>query len=90
MRIYSHGIDKTLDEVEISLTTEQFNSFFDAINELSNNPLNRKQDLLYEIVDGDIKNDVEISNEITITRYNKESIGEFFGERNKMIILYDK
>lgn len=90
MRIYSTEIDKTLDEIDISLTKEQFNSFLTSLNELCNNPLNRKQDLLYEIVDGDIKNDIEITNEITITRYNKESIGEFFGERNKMIILYDK
>lgn len=90
MRIYSTEIDKTLDEIEISLTKEQFKSFLTSINELCNNPLNRKQDLLYEIVDGDIENDIEINNEITIIRYNKESIGEFFGERNKMIILYDK
>jgi len=90
MRIYSPEIDRTVNQIEITLNKEQFEDFLSSIDDLSNNPLNKKTDLLYEIVDGDTKDGYEVQNELVITRYNIESIGEFFGERNKMIILFDK
>lgn len=89
MRIYQPELDKTLKEIEIYLTKEQFKVFASRINEMCNNPLNRKEELLHEIVDGD-KEDYNVLNQVEIMRHNKESIGEIWGERNKMIILFDK
>lgn len=90
MRIYIPEIDKTIEEVEIYLTSNQADDFFCRVNDMANNPLNKPEELLTDIVSGDIdENNFEL-NHVEICRYNKESIGEYFGERNKMIILFDK
>lgn len=90
MRLFIPEIDKTVDEIEVYLTREQAEDFYFRINDMANNPLNKPTDLLDDLLSGDVDENNFSINDIEIYRYNKESIGQFFGERNKMIILFDK
>ncbi len=90
MRIFIPALDKTVDEIEIYLTKEQAEDLHFRINDMANNPLYKPTDLLNDLLSGDVDENNLGINDIEICRYNKESIGQFFGERNKMIILFDK
>lgn len=90
MRIYLGEIDKTVDDIEIYLTKEQAEDFRFRINDMANNPLNKPEELLEDLVSGDIDESGFEVQSLEFCRYNRESIGEYWGERNKMIILFDK
>jgi len=90
MRIYDPSTDKTINKVEVHLTLQQAEDFAFRINDMANNPANKDNELLDDVISGDTDNNNFELNSIEIYKYNLNILGHLWAERDKLIILYDK